>query len=98
MPNDESRFGGARWNRLAAEIKEMAMAHTRSLIADLLADGGVPPGNVPVASAQQEYTRLLALRAMGSPHFWDNPLAQRRLAELEGRFGPGAPTPLSPFP
>ena len=98
MPNDESRFGAERWNRLRVEITEMAMDYVNGLIDDLLADRGVPPGNVPITDPLREYTRLLALRDMGSQHFWGNPLAQRRLAQLEAQFGQTPAQQPAPFP
>lgn len=57
-----------------------------SLIAEFYASG-YPPGTQP-SSPRAIFDRLIALRAGGSPVFWQSQEAQDELRKLEQQFGP----------
>lgn len=58
-----------------------------AMFVDLLTSGAAPPGTVPIVDEGREYLRLVELRDSQDPIYTTSPEAQRRLAELEARYG-----------
>lgn len=86
-----SRLSSTAWNE--RHTKLVAQFHTMvdHLVKELLADGA-PPFSEPLPVVEQ-YARLVALKQAGHPSFWNDPVAQQTLAQLEPQFAPGATLP-----
>ena len=89
MATRGNRLSGDRWNNMLNNVLSRAYEIMDNLRDDFLADGH-PPFTYPL-SDRQVYDRLVAMRQIQDPAYWNNPEAQAELQRLSQQFGPPPP-------
>lgn len=85
MAGQGNKLGGIRARQLLDNIVTRGTEMQDNLLESFMADG-FPPLTQPV-DERALLQRLTELRDANAPEFWDDPSAQRKLSQLEAKFG-----------